>query len=97
MMTRRILLRSGLQLALAGTLPAAAGAAMAADAQSCADSKMDTGLAASLHYTERSPDPGKPCEGCGFFTAGGTGCGSCAIFNSTVNSRGHCDSWAAKG
>lgn len=96
MMTRRDLLQSSLQFALAALLPAAAGTAFAADAASCADSSMDQGLAASLHYTEQSPDPAKPCAGCGFFSAGG-GCGSCAIFNSKVNSKGHCDSWAAKG
>ena len=56
-----------------------------------------SGLAASLKYTEHSPDPAKPCSGCGFFTAGSGGCGSCSIFNSNVNANGHCDSWAPKG
>ena len=96
LISRRGLLRSSLQLTLAGTVVAATGIATAAD-QACADSKMDAGLAASLHYTEASPDAAKACAGCGFFQAGSGGCGSCMIFNSTVNSKGHCDSWAAKG
>jgi hypothetical protein len=97
MITRRGLLQSGLQLTLAGSLVTCASAAIAADAGTCADAKMDAGLASSLHYTEHTPDPAKPCEGCGFFTAGSGGCGACAIFNSSVNSKGHCDSWAPKG
>lgn len=97
MMTRRGLLWTGMQLTAAGALIAAGSAARAADSGTCADSKMDSGLAASLKYTEHSPDPAKPCSGCGFFTAGSGGCGSCSIFNSNVNANGHCDSWAPKG
>jgi hypothetical protein len=95
LISRRGLLRASLQVTLAGTM-ATAGIAAAAD-QACADSKMDSGLASSLHYTESAPDPTKSCSGCGFFTAGSGGCGACQIFNSTVNSKGHCDSWAMKG
>ena len=93
MMTRRGLL----QFALAATLPAVAGTAAAADAATCTDSKMDQGLAGSLHYTDQSPEPAKSCSGCGFFTAVSGGCGACSIFNANVNAKGHCDSWAAKG
>jgi len=97
MMTRRGLLRSGLQLSLAGTLVAATGVVAAAEGGKCADSKMDPGLASSLHYTESSPDPAKHCAGCGLFTAGEGGCGACSIFNSSVNANGHCESWSPKG
>jgi hypothetical protein len=97
MITRRGLLRSGLELTLAGTMVTAAAVATAADAVTCRGAGMDPGLAGSLNYAESSPDPKKTCSGCGFFTAGSNGCGSCSIFNSTVNSRGHCDSWAARG
>ena len=97
MITRRRLLRSGLQLTAVGTIAAAVTVAKAADEATCADSKMDAGLADSLHYTEHAPDPTKSCSGCGYFTAGNNGCGSCMIFNSGVNSKGHCDSWAPKG
>ena len=95
LISRRGLLRTSLQVTLAGTV-AAAGIATAAEG-TCADGKMDSGLASSLHYTEASPDPGKSCSGCGFFSAGSGGCGSCQIFNSSVNAKGHCDSWAMKG
>jgi hypothetical protein len=94
LISRRGLLQSSLQLTLAATI--ATGTAAAAD-KACADSNMDAGLATSLHYTEASPDPTKPCSGCGFFQAGSGGCGSCMIFSATVNSKGHCDSWSAKG
>jgi hypothetical protein len=96
MTTRRGLLRAGLQLSLVGALIAETSTVAAAET-ACADSKMDAGLAASLHYAEHAPDPTKACEGCGFFQAGANCCGTCMIFNSTVNPKGHCDSWAAKG
>ncbi|MDB6091167.1 MAG: High-potential iron-sulfur protein [Gammaproteobacteria bacterium] len=97
LISRRGLLRSSLQLTLAGTIAAATGVAAAAD-QVCADPKgMDSGLASSLHYSELSPDPSKSCSACGLFQAGSSGCGSCAIFSATVNSKGHCDSWSARG
>ena len=95
LISRRGLLRTSLQVTLAGTI-ATAAIARAADG-TCADSKMDAGLASSLHYTEASPDASKSCSGCGFFSASSGGCGSCQIFNSSVNAKGHCDSWAMKG
>lgn len=95
MISRRGLLRTSLQVTLAGTI-ATAGIA-AAEGTSCPNATMDAGLASSLHYADASPDPGKSCSGCGFFTAGDGGCGSCQIFNSPVNAKGHCDSWAMKG
>jgi anaerobic selenocysteine-containing dehydrogenase len=99
LISRRGLLQSSLQLTLAGTIAAAASGIAAADTApaSCADSNMDPGLAGSLHYSEKSPDPTKTCSGCGFFTAGKDGCGACMIFSATVNPKGHCDSWSAKG
>ncbi|MBV8145813.1 MAG: high-potential iron-sulfur protein [Gammaproteobacteria bacterium] len=50
------------------------------------------------NYTEKSPDPGKTCRQCGFFTPGAetTGCGSCAIFNGPANPRGKCDDWTPR-
>jgi hypothetical protein len=99
LISRRGLLQSSLQLTLAGTIAAAAAGIAAADTAlaSCTDSKMDPGLASSLHYSEKSPDPTKTCSGCGLFTAAKDGCGACMIFSATVNAKGHCDSWSAKG
>jgi hypothetical protein len=50
------------------------------------------------HYTEKSPDPGKTCSGCNFFTAGAgaAACGTCAIFNGPANPKGKCDDWAPR-
>ena len=50
------------------------------------------------NYTEESPDPGKTCSGCGFFTSGAeaTACGRCAIFNGPANPKGMCDDWAPR-
>ena len=50
------------------------------------------------NYTEKSPDPGKTCSGCRFFTAGAgpAACGKCEIFNGPANPKGKCDDWAAR-
>jgi High potential iron-sulfur protein len=50
------------------------------------------------NYTEKSPDPGKTCGACRFFTpgAGAAACGKCAIFNGPANPRGKCDDWTAR-
>ena len=50
------------------------------------------------NYTEKSPDPGKTCRGCRYFTAGAAvaACGKCAIFNGPANPKGKCDDWAPR-
>lgn len=50
------------------------------------------------NYTERSPDPGKTCSGCIFFTPGADApaCGRCQLFNGPANPRGKCDDWTAR-
>ena len=50
------------------------------------------------NYTEKSPDPGKTCGGCSFFTpgAGAAGCGKCALFNGPANPKGRCVDWTAR-
>jgi len=50
------------------------------------------------NYTEKSPDPGKTCSGCSFFTAAAqaVACGRCAIFNGPANPKGKCDDWAPR-
>ena len=90
--SRRTVIERGVFLVPAlAFLPNAARAATA-----CADA--NESLHQSLHYTEESPDAQKNCSACGFFSADGEkGCGNCKIFNSSVNPKGHCDSWAAKG
>jgi hypothetical protein len=72
----------------------------AAAGKVCADpNSMDSGareLRKSLNYVEASTEPEKTCSVCGFFEAGKEGCGSCQIFNGSVNAGGHCDFWARK-
>jgi hypothetical protein len=50
------------------------------------------------NYTERSPDPGKTCSGCRFFTPGAAAaaCGQCEIFAGPANPKGRCDDWAPR-
>ena len=50
------------------------------------------------NYTEKSPDPGRTCGRCRFFTTGDepTACGKCEIFNGPANPKGKCDDWAAR-
>ena len=50
------------------------------------------------NYTEKSPDPGKTCSGCRFFTPGAepAACGKCEIFNGPANPKGKCDDWTAR-
>ena len=100
LISRRILLRRSLQVSLGSLVAGMAGTAATAD-RVCADPKqMDGGQAStrkSLNYTETSPDQSKTCSICAFFQATDGGCGSCMIFNGPANSKGHCDSWAAKG
>jgi len=100
-LSRRNLLRRGVELPLGGLLLAAAGsvAAQAAD-KVCADVKsMDSGqksIREALNYVEKSPDATKTCGSCGFFMAAADGCGTCMIFTGPANAQGHCESWSAK-
>jgi hypothetical protein len=94
-MTRRGLLRSGLQVTLAGAVVSVASAARAE--QSCLDGKMDEGLATALNFTERSTKPDQNCGKCGLFDGDGSACAHCQIFSCNVPPEGHCDSWSPKG
>lgn len=94
--SRRGLLRSGL------TAAAVLGAVRVAAADKvCADpAQLDDGqksLRASMNYVEKSSDPSKTCNVCGFFQPAGDGCGTCQIFSGPANANGYCDSWGAKG
>lgn len=96
-MTRRGLLRTGLQVTLAGAVVSAAAVARAADEKSCLDGKMNEGLATALNFTEHSTTAEQSCGNCGLFDGDGSACANCQIFSCNVNPKGHCDSWAAKG
>ena len=86
-------MRRGLQLVAAvGIAPFAIQRARAA---SCSTEASES-LRASLNYTEIAANAKQACGRCVFFTAGGS-CGNCSIMSDTVNPKGHCESWAAKG
>ena len=99
--SRRTLLKRSVCLSLGGMLVVMAHAT-AATAKVCAEEKDMDGseqrLRASLKYTEMARDPMNSCSTCAFFQTAAEGCGTCAIFNGgPVNTKGHCDSWGAKG
>jgi hypothetical protein len=94
-MTRRGLLRSGLQVTLAGAV-AVSAVARAQGEKSCLDGKMNEGLATALNFTEHSTVADQTCAGCGLFDGDGTACANCQIFSCNVNPKGRCDSWAPK-
>ena len=96
-MTRRGLLRSGLQLTLAGAVVSVGAVAHAEGEKSCLDGKINEGLATALNFTEHSTTPNQTCGNCGLFDGTPTACGNCQIFSANVNPKGHCDSWAPKG
>ncbi|MEO8001183.1 MAG: high-potential iron-sulfur protein [Arenimonas sp.] len=100
LISRRKLMNDGVRISLAGLLVGATSAAAAAD-KLCADpAAMDSSaksMRSSLNYVEASPDAGKTCSMCAFFEAPADGCGMCQLLNGPVNSKGHCDSWGAKG
>jgi hypothetical protein len=51
----------------------------------------------SIAYLEVSGDPQRRCQGCAFFTAGATGCGTCTLLAGPVNAGATCSSFARKG
>ena len=80
---------------LCALLPLAVTGAEAAD--TCTDPSSE-GLRSSLHYTDAASDPKQACNGCAFFGKENAkqGCGNCVIMSSSVNEKGHCDSWSMK-
>ena len=109
--SRRAVLFQGLRIPVSGAVfmalsgcgqknesGAAAGGAVCADLSAMSDA--DQGTRKSLNYVEASPDPKQVCAKCSFFHPGpdAGGCGTCDMFaGGPVNSRGHCNSWSAKG
>jgi hypothetical protein len=102
--SRRKVLRQGLQWPAAGAALLALGACGEGEKKStaCADpnalSVSENQMRKSLNYTEKSADGAKTCAACAFFAAGDTptACGKCEILQGPVNPAGHCDSWAEK-
>lgn len=88
-------------LALAAAAPLAVFGADAARAAACYDPAAlplsQKNRRRSLGYVEAAAEPAKRCAGCAFFTAGETGCGTCALLNGPVNAGASCGSFAPRG
>ena len=88
---------AGIAMLLGGASGMAAGQA---PAQACYDpASLPLGqknMRRSLGYVEPSPDSGKHCDLCAFFTSGSAGCGTCTILSGAVSGAGVCSSFAAR-
>lgn len=80
-------------LAAAAVLPALAGLASVAPAAADASKSSQ----ASMHY-QTTPNDGKQCSGCNFFTPGGsaTANGSCKIVDGSISPSGYCIAYTPK-
>jgi|SRR3954462_4909845 hypothetical protein len=69
------------------TCPPAAVAALAAE---------DTKLRATLHYSDRSPDPAKLCNGCQQYLPNtDADCGGCKLLKGPIHPAGYCAAFSA--
>ena len=96
-LNRRSFLATGLQWSLAtGVLYAATTRA----ATLCVDpddlSSADYQFRKYVEYTEASKNEAQSCGNCMFFKPGPGDCGSCQVVAGSINSHGHCTSWAAR-
>ena len=100
--SRRTLLAAACQIPVATVFAVISGCADKKPSAACANpgqlSDSETGLRASLQYTDQSPDPAKACGGCAYFRRATetAECGNCQILNGPVDAQGHCTSWSAK-
>lgn len=100
-MNRRELVLSGIAFPAGIGLLASVSGCQQSEPSACVDydklTRAEENSRRSLHYVEESPDPGKTCSVCAFYTSveGGGACGQCRLFgNGPVNSMGRCDSWS---
>lgn len=102
--TRRAVLRHGVQCSLGGAALFGLGACSNSDDSplvcnepgQLSDSELN--MRSSLGYADVSPNPAEVCAGCQYFTAQGSGggCGSCQFLPGQVSGGGRCNSWSAK-
>jgi len=58
----------------------------------------DTKLRTTLHYTDRSPDPAKLCNGCQQYLQNtDADCGGCKLLKGPIHPAGYCAAFSAKG
>ena len=103
--TRRAVLRQGMQVSLGGAALLGLGACggpeePVAEVDTCnAPGQLSSGeqsMRVSLGYKNVSPFPQEVCGGCEYFTAAGSDCGSCELLPGQVSSGGRCESWMPK-
>jgi len=102
--TRRAVLRQGMNFSLAGAAALGLGACGEAENRQlvCNEpgqlSDSDVSTRASLGYVGVSGNPEETCGGCAYFAAASAGesCGSCQFLPGQVSSEGRCNSWGAK-
>jgi len=57
----------------------------------------DTKLRATMHYTDRSPDPAKLCNGCQQYLPNtDADCGGCKLLKGPIHPAGYCIAFSAK-
>ena len=58
----------------------------------------DRKLRETLHYTDRSPDPQKLCNGCQqYLPNNDADCGECKLMKGFIHPAGYCIAFAARG
>jgi len=58
----------------------------------------DTKLRETLHYTDRSPDAAKLCNGCQQYLPNtDADCGGCKLLKGPIHPAGYCTAFSAKG
>jgi hypothetical protein len=90
--TRRGLIAFG--MGLAGATALGVGSASAYELV-CANPDVEAKRKRAVHYTEKTPDPAKDCDGCLWYESRDD-CGNCRILSTKVNPDGYCDSWSAR-
>ena len=103
-MTRRDILRRGLQYSVGGAVVLALDGCGGAekDQFACIDpadmSEGERSMRVSLAYTDNSAVAQQVCGGCAFYTeaVADGGCGSCELLGGQVSTKGRCESWSAR-
>ena len=100
-LSRRAMLRRGVQLAMITSSPALIHGCSKGTLE-CTDlaglAQADKQLRAAQNYKDVSPfGDERNCVNCEFFrSAGADQCGTCTVVKGPINPRGYCDSWVKK-
>src|ERR1700743_1246030 len=92
--SRRVAMRTGLQLACTCAALPLASSVRAATA-SCVEPASEA-LRGGLSYMDPAANPQVACGACAFFKLSKDPCGQCEIMSGAVSAKGHCESWAPR-